>query len=217
MLGAGSMRIVKTILLVAGLILAGVLVHRVGTEPVLETLKRLEWWQFGLICVPYAAVTATDTLGWRFAFARDRAPFVRLYVARLVGEALNIVTALGALGGEPAKAWLVRDHVSYEESVPSIVIAKTTITIAQALFLGIGVALALATLDVRSDVVTAMLWLLVVEVVGIGGFVAVQLSGLVARGGRLLKAFGVIDDLAYAQTLDAGLRGYKARHNLAVL
>ena len=41
-----------------------------------------------------------------------------------------------------------------------------------------------------------------------GGFVAVQLSGLVARGGRLLKAFGVIDDLAYAQTLDAGLRGY---------
>src|SRR5688500_18831727 len=162
------MRILKSVLLVVGIALLGLLVHRVGTVAILQTLTRLTWWQFVLICLPYAAVMAVDTLGWRFAFARDRAPFGRLYGARVVGEALNIVTALGSVGGEAAKAWLVREHVSYEESVPSVVVAKTTITIAQALFLSIGIVLALTVLDVRSDIVTAMLWLLVVEVAAVG-------------------------------------------------
>ena len=136
--GSSTMRTLKIVFLVLGVGLLGVLLYRVGTDPILETLRRLTWWQFVLVCLPYAAVTAVDTLGWRFAFARDRAPFWRLLGARLAGEALNVVTAVGAVGGEAAKAWLVRRDVTYEESVPSIIIAKTTITMAQALFLVIG-------------------------------------------------------------------------------
>jgi uncharacterized protein (TIRG00374 family) len=202
------MRILKTALLLAGLVLLGVLVHRVGTTAILETLRRLTWWQFIIICLPYAAIMAVDTLGWRFAFARDRAPFWRLYHARLIGEALNIVTALGSMGGEAAKAWLVREDVSYEESVPSVIIAKTTITIAQALFLGIGIVLAWTALDVSSEVLRGMLWLLVVEIFAVAGFFGAQVGGLVARGGRVLKAFGVVNDAGSAQKLDAALRGY---------
>ena len=99
----GLVRALKTVFLILGAGLLGVLVYRVGAGPILETLGRLAWWQFVLICLPYALVMAADTLGWRFAFARDRAPFWRLYGARLVGEALNVVTAVGAgrrRGGE---------------------------------------------------------------------------------------------------------------------
>ena len=202
------MRTLKTVLLLAGVVLLGVLVHRVGTAAILQTLGRLTWWQFLVICLPAAAIMAVDTLGWRFAFARDRAPFWRLYHARVIGEALNIVTALGSVGGEAVKAWLVRDDVSYEESVPSVVIAKTTITIAQALFLCLGIVLALTALDVGFEVVRGMLWLLAVEVLAVAGFLGAQLSGLVARGGRLLQAFGVVADAGSAQKLDAALRGY---------
>jgi uncharacterized protein (TIRG00374 family) len=202
------MRILKSVLLVLGIALLGVLVHRVGTVAILQTLNRLAWWQFVVICLPYAAIMAVDTLGWRYAFARDRAPFRRLYRARVIGEALNIVTALGSVGGEAAKAWLVREDVSYEESVPSVVIAKTTITIAQALFLCLGIVVAWSALDVSSDILRGMLWLLVIEVVAVAGFFGAQVSGLVARGGRVLKAFGVIDDIGSAQKLDAALRGY---------
>ena len=55
------------------------------------------------------------------------------------------------------KAWLIRRDVTYEESVPSVVIAKTTLTIAQALFLLIGVALAWTMLATDSRVLGAML------------------------------------------------------------
>jgi uncharacterized protein (TIRG00374 family) len=202
------MRLLKPALLIAGLVLVGVLVYRVGAGPIVETLGRLAWWQFALVCLPYALISAVDTLGWRFAFARDRAPFHRLLGARLAGEAVNIVTAVGSVGGEAVKAWLLRRDVSYEESVPAVVIAKTTITIAQALFLLIAIVLAVVGLGVGSAVLNGMLWLLVVEVLAVGGFVAAQVAGLVARGGRLLRWFGVMENAAYAETLDRALRGY---------
>ncbi|HEX2442226.1 MAG TPA: lysylphosphatidylglycerol synthase transmembrane domain-containing protein [Methylomirabilota bacterium] len=205
------MRAIKTVFLVLGGVLLGVLVYRVGTGPILETLARLTWWQFALVCLPYAVIMAADTLGWRFAFARDRAPFHRLYGARLAGEALNIVTALGAVGGEAAKAWLVRRDVSYEESVPSVVIAKTSITLAQALFLVVGLAVAWYVLPPGTEILRVMTWLLLMEVLAVAGFVGAQLAGLVARGGRLLKMVGAIADTAYAETLDRGLRRYYRR------
>ena len=202
------MRFVKPLLLVLGAILLVVLVHRVGTEPILSTLRALRWWQFLLICLPYAVIVGVDTLGWRYAFAQDRAGFWRLYGARLAGEALNLVTAVGSVGGEAVKAWLVRRDVSYAESVPSIVIAKTTITIAQAIFLLIGIVLAWTTLDVTGQVLSGMLWLLVVEVLAVGGFFGAQMLGLVARGGRMLRWFGVVSDVSAAEELDASLRRY---------
>jgi uncharacterized protein (TIRG00374 family) len=202
------MQTLKTVLLVVGALVLGALVYRVGSGPILETLHHLAWWKFVLVCLPYALIMAVDTLGWRFAFARDRAPFGRLYGARVAGEALNVVTALGSVGGEAVKAWLVRRDVGYEESVPAVVVAKTTITMAQALFLLGGIGLAWAMLEVDSGVLNGMLWLLGVEVVAVGGFFGAQVSGLVARAGRLLKAFGVVEAAGHARTLDEALRRY---------
>lgn len=202
------MRALKIVFLALGVCLLGALIYRVGADPILETLRRLTWWQFVLVCLPYAVVMVVDTLGWRFAFVEDRAPFARLLGARLAGEALNVVTAVGAVGGEAAKAWLVRRDVTYEESVPSIIVAKTTITMAQALFLLIGLGVAWLTLPLTTEVLRGMLWLLLIEVVAVGGFFGFQLSGLVARGGRLLALVGVVADSAHAETLDRTLRDY---------
>src|SRR5258706_2599895 len=206
-----GMRWVKAVLLVLGIVAIVFCVHHIGPAPILEALARLTWWQLALVCLPYAAIMAVDTLGWRFAFPRDPAPFPRLYGARLAGEAFNLVTAFGSVGGEAVKAWLIRRDVAYEESVPSVVIAKTTITIAQALFLLIGVALAWSLLATDSRVIGAMLWLLVVEVAGVAGFVGVQVMGIVGRAGRLLEWVRVVPRSDSAQRLVASLRDYYRR------
>ena len=205
------MRALKLVLLVLGIAAIVYAIHRIGWAPILEALARLTWWQLALVCLPYAVITAVDTLGWRYAFPRDPAPFLRLVGARLAGEALNLVTALGSMGGEAVKAWLIRRDVTYEASVPSVVIAKTTLTIAQALFLLIGVALAWRLLATDSRVISAMVWLLVVEIAAVAGFVGVQVVGIVGRAGRLLQWFGVVQRQDYAQRLDAALRDYYRR------
>lgn len=154
---------------------------------------------------------AVDTLGWRYAFAGEPAPFHRLFGARLAGEALNLVTAFGSVGGEAVKAWLIRRDVDYTDSVPSVVIAKTTITIAQALFLLIGVVLAWTSLATDSRVIGIMVWLLVVEILAVAGFVGVQVVGIVGRAGRALEWFGVVKRDGSTERLDAALRDYYRR------
>jgi glycosyltransferase 2 family protein len=205
------MRYVRLVLFLIGTGGLAFLVAHIGPDAVAAAFAELRWWQFVLVCLPYGLIMVVDTLGWRYAFARDAAPFHRLLGARLAGDAVNVVTAMASVGGEAVKAWLIRRDVSYEESVPSVVIAKTTSTIAQALFLLVGIAAAWAALRMDSVVVRSMLWLLAVEVVAVGGFFLVQIVGLVRRGGRLLARLGVIDDVAYAERLDLALREFYRR------
>ena len=202
------MRILRAVLLVGGLVVLAVLVVRVGLDSVLTVLGRLSWWQLVLVCIPYGLIMAVDTLGWRYAFMSSAPPYSRMLAARTAGEAVNIVTALGSVGGEAVKVWLLRPAVPYEESVPSIVIAKTTSTMAQALLLGVGTILALAATKVDVDVIWAMGALLGVELLLVGGFFVTQVAGLVRRVGRLLTWSGLIKDASAADDLDARLRRY---------
>jgi glycosyltransferase 2 family protein len=201
-------KIVKRLLLLGSVVLLTVLVYHVGTEPILTVLARLTWWQFALVLVPSGAAGVCDTLGWRFAFARNRTPFRRLYGARLAGEAMNLVTALGPVGGEPIKAWLVRRHVAYQESVPALLVAKTSETLAMTLFLLIGIVVAWVTNAVGSRLLLAMLGLFTAQLVAVGGFVLTQTTGLLGRGGLWLARMGIVTDIAHAEQFDAILRGY---------
>jgi len=202
------MKVTRAVLLVGGLVVLAFLVARVGIESVMSVLSRLTWWQLVLICLPYGLIMAVDTLGWRYAFISNPPPYLRMLAARTAGEAVNIVTALGSVGGEAVKVWLLRPAVSYDESVPSVVIAKTTSTMAQTLLLVVGLVLAVTTLTVAGDVIWAMLVLLGVELLLVGGFFVSQVAGLVRRAGRLLAWSGLIENASAAEDLDARLRRY---------
>ena len=202
------MKVIRAVLLVGGLAVLAVLVARVGIESVASVLSRLTWWQLVLVCLPYGLIMAVDTLGWRYAFISNPPPYLRMLVARTAGEAVNIVTALGSVGGEAVKVWLLRPAVPYDESVPSVVIAKTTSTMAQTLLLVVGLVLAVTTLTVAGDVIWAMLVLLGVELLLVGGFFVTQVAGLVRRAGRLLAWSGLIENASAAEDLDARLRRY---------
>jgi uncharacterized protein (TIRG00374 family) len=203
-----GMSALRALLLVGGVVLLGFLVARVGMDALTATLGRLSWWELVLICLPYALIMAVDTLGWRFAFTSQPPPYLRLLAARTAGEALNVVTAVGSVGGEAVKVWLLRGATSYEESVPSVVIAKTTATIAQALFLALGLALALATPSLDRQIISAMVALLVVETLAVAGFLVSQLGGVVGRAGRVLAWTGLAKETGAADRLDASLRRF---------
>ena len=60
---------------------------------------------------------------------------------RTAGEVVNTTTPAGYVGGEPLKASLLRKHhVPMEEAFTSVIIAKTTMTIAEVLFILLGPA-----------------------------------------------------------------------------
>jgi hypothetical protein len=87
-------------------------------------------------------------------------------------------------------AWTLRDRVGLRESLPSLLIVKTTSTASQGLFLLLGILIARWTLPSSLALVRVMEWLLLLEVIGVVGFVVVQMRGVVAGGHAVLDRFG---------------------------
>jgi uncharacterized protein (TIRG00374 family) len=193
MASAASGRWLRAALLLGGAALFAFLIWQIGLRAILASFGELGWRLLIVLVFPFSIITAFDTLGWRFAFRRDRVSFWTLARARTAGEAVNITTPTGSVGGEAVKAWLIRDRVPFRESLPSVIVAKTTITMAQALFLLLGILVAWLALPVREAwLLKPMTVLLGLEILAVGGFVYAQMWGMLAGGGKLLERIGVM-------------------------
>jgi uncharacterized protein (TIRG00374 family) len=184
------MRLVRLGLLLCGAALFLWLLASIGPGAVVQAFTDLSWRLLIILVFPFGLTTLLDTLGWRYAFRRNAVPFRSLLAARLAGEAFNLTTPTASVGGEAVKAWLVRPWVPITEGLPSVIVAKTTIVIGQALFLVVGLLAAHAALPTDSLVIRGMQWLLVVQVLAVGGFVVVQTGGALRGSTRWLQRIG---------------------------
>jgi len=81
-----------------------------------------------------------DTAAWQLTI--ERAPLrarwlARLFRVRMVGEAVNAVTPLAGMGGEPLKALLLSRHhgLGLGDSTPSLIVSRTVDLLGLVLFL----------------------------------------------------------------------------------
>jgi uncharacterized membrane protein YbhN (UPF0104 family) len=183
-------RYLRAVLVAGGALALFLLIRHFGLASITSALSRVTWWQFALICLLSGVSVVLDTIGWRFTFLAARPPFFRLLAARCAGQAVNVVTALGGVGGEAIKAWLLRRDVPYEASVPSLILAKTAEVVGQVLLLVTGILIAWSTGVVGWALLGPMCYLLAVQVIAVGGFILVQVAGGVGRVGRLLEWVG---------------------------
>ena len=206
------MKVLRLLLLLVGLAFLIALIVENDPAAIWGSVSQLSWRILIVLLFPMTLVMALDALGWRYAFLHDRVPFGALLATRLAGEAFNIATPTAALGGEVVKAWLLRGRVPLEESVPSVIIAKTTITIAQGIFLLLGIAVAVSVLT-GSRLLLAMEWLLALEVLALAIFILMQTRGLVGWGARLLDRLGIrrLTGSDTAQRVDAALADFYRR------
>ncbi|PYN03776.1 MAG: hypothetical protein DME02_22950 [Candidatus Rokuibacteriota bacterium] len=185
------MKLLRAGLLVVGVVFLGILVATNDPAAIFGSISRLGWRLAVIACFPFAIITAFDTLGWYFAFLHPRVPFRTLLAARLAGEAFNLTTPTASLGGEAVKAWLLRGRVPLDESVLSVVVAKTTIMIGQGLFLLVGIVITWLAAPPDSRLLGWMLWLLAVEVLAIVGFLLAQIQGGFGWVPRVLGRIGL--------------------------
>jgi len=185
------MKLLRAGLLVVGVVFLGILVATNDPAAIFGSISRLGWRLAVIACFPFAIITAFDTLGWYFAFLHPRVPFRTLLAVRLAGEAFNLTTPTASLGGEAVKAWLLRRRVPLDESVLSVVVAKTTIMIGQGLFLLVGIVITWLAAPSDSRLLGWMLWLLAVEVLAIVGFLLAQIQGGFGWVPRVLGRIGL--------------------------
>jgi uncharacterized protein (TIRG00374 family) len=149
----------------------------------------LSWRIIVLLLVPDAVVMALATLAWRCVLPERPGPFRRLFVVRLAGEALNTGTL--SVGGEPVKAYLLRPFVPFVDASAAQFVDKTSITVAQLLFLALALAVATLSFDVAHGFLWAMAGLLVIQMALVTGFILLQRAGIVRISLRIARRLGV--------------------------
>lgn len=141
----------RILVLVLGLALFGWFIHRAGPAEIWSTVRGLGWWA-PLVLVPYVAVYAADTMGWRLAFGRRYPPgfrFWTLYRVRWCGEAVNNVVPSATIGGEATKVYLLHKRgVPGRDAAAAVIVGRTVQTLMQVVFIALGAA---AFLQVSAD------------------------------------------------------------------
>jgi uncharacterized protein (TIRG00374 family) len=139
-------------------------------------------------------VYGLEAWGWRLTLGAyaGKVGFLRLFAIRMAGETVNVTTPTAYMGGEPLKAyWLKRYGVPMVESMASVITAKTTMTLAQVLFILLGLGLAFWIIDTASHYWMAMLVSLGLLAFGVGLFVVFQRYGLGMGSLIILRTCGI--------------------------
>ncbi|MBT3343966.1 MAG: flippase-like domain-containing protein [Gemmatimonadetes bacterium] len=136
------MKILRLILPGLGLLLLGYLVGTLGLGEILGNLTVMKW-AFPLVLLLATGWHVTNTIAWSFAFPSGafRPPLTTLIRAKLAGEAVNQLTPLANLGGEPLKAFLLRQQSPTSRGLASVVINKTAQVFTGLAFTAIGLLL----------------------------------------------------------------------------
>jgi uncharacterized membrane protein YbhN (UPF0104 family) len=180
------MKTLERISLVAGCLLFGWLLYRVGLGTVARNLRHLGW-GFLVILGQEGVAILMYTLAWRRTLPPDRrtVPFASLLSMRLAGDAVNTLTPSAVVGGELVRVSLLKRFVPTPIAFASVGLAAMAQFFAQLLFIVLGIPF-LAAGGLRGKVASAGLVLGAILALGIAG-----VSYLAWRGdgfGRIRRA-----------------------------
>lgn len=129
-----------------------------------ETFNLLLKLKFGFLAILllYSLITWVDTLSWKYNFTPDiTSEFSneKLWIVRTIGDAYNTITPLGTMGGEPVKAYLLKEHcdISLKQTLSSLILSRTTFLAALILFCVPGIFFILNSTDIPADFKTVSL------------------------------------------------------------
>ncbi len=135
----------RLILLLVGLLTFAGLIWHIGPGNILAAVAGIGPLAILVILLPSLLMYLLEAYGWRLTLRSHAAAvsFGRLLAVRTAGEVVNMTTPTAYVGGEPLKAYLLKPYgVPMIEALASVITAKTTMTIAQVLFILLGVGLA---------------------------------------------------------------------------
>jgi glycosyltransferase 2 family protein len=202
--------VLKRLLLLVGLFALGLLVWQIGPGNIYAATSQLGPLALFMILLPSVCMYAIDAYGWKLALrpAAFTVSFWRLWAIRTAGEVVNMTTPTAYSGGEPLKAYLLRKYsVPIVEGLASVVIAKTTMTIAEVLFILVGLAFGFWVLGVdgpSAQVIVGGVISVGMLLFGTAGFVFMQRRGIFTWILETMRKFGL--RIAYLEAREPQLR-----------
>ena len=200
----------KIFLLVVGLLTLALIVWHIGPGQIYDAAAQLGPVALLVLLIPSVVMYVVEAYGWKVTLgpSAKAIPFWRVLAIRTAGEVVNMTTPTAYVGGEPLKAYLLKKHhVPMVEGLASVIIAKTTMTIAEVLFILLGIALGVWLLggnDSSGHTVAAALVSVGLLAFGTAAFVFVQRQGIFTWLLGFLRKIGL--KIAYLEAREEKLR-----------
>ena len=210
----------KTLLGSIGLLLFAYLIMRVGISVVLESVSRFGAW-FAAILIVGACWLFFQACAWSIIQNAyfQKVPFFRLFRVRIISDALNSLLPSASLGGDAARAYLIKKNVPLKEGIPGVLFDKTVEFVASTIFLAVGLLLGAIFIRMPEGLLAPTFICLAVTTVGlvlliffsVRGFygIVLRISGVVPKVRRW-----VLNREEQVKALDGNLRLLYARANL---
>ena len=197
-------------LFVLGLLTFLGLIWHIGLDRIWDAMSAVGPLAVLSILLPSVLMYALEAFGWQLTLGpfSTHISFGRLWAVRTAGEVVNMTTPAAYVGGEPLKAYLIKPQgIPLVDGLASVVTAKTIMTMAQVLFIFIGIVFALFLLHGTTSTTQLMLATglsLGLLLCGTAGFFFLQRRGLFISILKGLRAIGI--RIAYLEQREVQLR-----------
>ena len=217
------MKFFKLVLPGLGLLFLGYLIGYLGPDEILHNFAIMKW-AFPFILALACTWHITNSIAWSFAFPPGafRPRLRTLFMTKLAGDAVSQLTPLANIGGEPLKAYLLRNESPTSRGLASVVINKTAQVITGLFFTAIGFSLIFLYWDLPQAVPLHIQFGL-----GVLLLVGALLIGVLYRKQKhmfssllnVLQKFGVHTDalerkMTKAVRIDDGISQFYSKHKL---
>jgi len=210
----------RTLLGGVGLILFVYLILRIGVGAVLENVSRFGVW-FAAILFVGACWLFFQACAWTIIQNAyfQKVGFFRLFRIRIISDALNILLPSASLGGDAARAYLIKGKVPLKEGIPGVLFDKTVEFVASTIFLACGFLLGTIFIRMPEGLLAPTLICLAITTAGLVLLIFFSIRGFY---GIVLRISGVIPKVRrwvlnreeQLRALDRNLRLLYARANL---
>jgi glycosyltransferase 2 family protein len=200
----------RYLLLALGFLTLTLLVWHIGPGKIYEAATQVGPGALLVILIPSLLMYVFEAYGWKITLgsAAHGISFWKILAIRTAGEVVNMTTPTAYVGGEPLKAYFLQRHqIPMVEGLASVVIAKTIMTLAQVLFILVGIALAFWMLGAEGSsgqVAAASLLSVALLLFGVAAFIFVQKRGLFMWILRTLRGLGL--HVAFLESREEKLR-----------
>ncbi len=176
----------KLLALSLGLFLFLWILRQVGFEETFAQVRKVGW-SFPFLLLPSGVMALFFSIAWWLTL-RPGVSLAQTFLTRAAGEAVNLITPMAYMGGEPLKASLLhRLGIPLTDGLASVVVTKTMTTLGYCLFIFLGLASALPR---TQEFNSALLG-------GLGAGLFLALSVLVLYYGQTRGMFSLLHRLIY--------------------
>ncbi|MDD8019964.1 MAG: flippase-like domain-containing protein [Acidobacteriota bacterium] len=172
-------KLARIILTAFGLMLLAVLIWRAGPKVVWENIVKAGYY-LPLVCLIALTWMFLQAIAWSIVqSAFQKVPLMTLFRAKIMADGLGTLVPIAAnIGGEAARAVIIKPHSPLNEGIPGIVFDKTIEYFASLAYLAAGLLLSLIYLKIPQKLEVSSLVALGIITIVLVIMVILQLKGV---------------------------------------